>query len=41
MLVERSGNFHVGRIDELRLKLRFYGSRRMTFELSKEGHGIN
>ena len=29
------------RIDELHLKLPFYGSRRMTFELNGEGHVIN
>ncbi len=29
------------RIDELHLELPFYGSRRMTFELNKEGCGIN
>jgi putative transposase len=29
------------RIDELHLELPFYGSRRMTFELNKEGRGIN
>ena len=29
------------RIDELHLKWPFYGSRRMAFELSKEGCGIN
>jgi putative transposase len=29
------------RIDELHLELPFYGSRRMTFELNKEGHGVN
>ena len=29
------------RIDELRLELPFYGSRRMTFELNKEGRGVN
>jgi putative transposase len=29
------------RIDELHLLLPFYGSRRMTFELNKEGRGIN
>jgi putative transposase len=29
------------RIDELHLKLPFYGSRRMTFELNAEGRGIN
>jgi transposase InsO family protein len=29
------------RIDELHLELPFYGSRRMTFELSKEGRGVN
>ena len=29
------------RIDELHLELPFYGSRRMTFELSKEGPGVN
>src|ERR1700680_150186 len=29
------------RIDELHLELPFYGSRRMTFELSKEGRGLN
>ncbi len=28
-------------IDELHLELPFYGSRRMTFELGKEGHGVN
>ncbi len=28
-------------IDELHLELPFYGSRRMTFELNKEGRGIN
>ena len=27
------------RIDELHLELPFYGSRRMTFELNKEGRG--
>jgi putative transposase len=29
------------RIDELHLELPFYGSRRMTFELIKEGRGVN
>ena len=29
------------RIDELHLDLPFYGSRRMTFELNKEGHKLN
>ena len=29
------------RLDELHLKLPFYGSRRMQFELVKEGHAIN
>ena len=29
------------RIDELHLELPFYGSRRMMFELNKEGHGVN
>ena len=29
------------RIDELHLELPFYGSRRMTFELNKEGRGLN
>src|ERR1700727_1233703 len=29
------------RIDELHLELPFYGSRRMTFELNKEGRGGN
>ena len=29
------------RIDELHLELPFYGSRRMTFELNKEGRGVN
>src|SRR5260370_9702082 len=29
------------RIDELHLELPFYGSRRMTFELTKEGRGVN
>ena len=29
------------RIDELHLELPFYGSRRMTFELDKEGRGVN
>ena len=29
------------RIDELHLELPFYGSRRMTFELNKEGCGVN
>jgi putative transposase len=29
------------RIDELHLDLPFYGSRRMTFELNKEGRGVN
>jgi putative transposase len=29
------------RIDELYLELPFYGSRRMTFELNKEGRGVN
>ena len=29
------------RIDELHLGLPFYGSRRMTFELNKEGRGLN
>src|SRR5271166_339933 len=29
------------RIDGLHLELPFYGSRRMTFELNKEGRGIN
>ena len=28
-------------IDELHLELPFYGSRRMTFELNKEGRGVN
>ena len=28
------------RIDELHLELPFYGSRRMTFELNKEGRGV-
>ena len=31
----------VRRIDELHLELPFYGSRRMTFELNKEGRGVN
>ena len=29
------------RIDQLHLELPFYGSRRMTFELNKEGRGVN
>jgi putative transposase len=29
------------RIDELHLDLPFYGSRRMTFELNREGRGVN
>jgi putative transposase len=29
------------RIDELHLELPFYGSRRMTFVLNKEGRGVN
>src|SRR5271166_336056 len=29
------------RIDELYLELPFYGWRRMTFELNKEGRGVN
>jgi putative transposase len=29
------------RIDELHLEMPFYGSRRMTFELNKEGRGVN
>jgi putative transposase len=29
------------RIDELHLALPFYGSRRMTFELNREGRGVN
>ena len=29
------------RIDELHLELPFCGSRRMTFELNKEGRGLN
>jgi len=29
------------RIDELHLELPFYGSRRMTFELNREGRGVN
>jgi putative transposase len=29
------------RLDELHLKLPFYGSRRMQFELNKDGHAIN
>ena len=29
------------RIDELHLELPFYGSRRMTFELNKDGRGVN
>ena len=29
------------RIDELHLELPFYGSRRMTFELNRQGHGVN
>src|ERR1700731_5126857 len=29
------------RIDELHLELPFYGSRRMTFELNKQGRGVN
>src|SRR5271155_4888639 len=29
------------RIDEVHLELPFYGSRRMTFELNKEGRGVN
>ena len=29
------------RIDELHLELPFYGSRRMLFELNKEGRGLN
>ena len=29
------------RIDELHLQLPFYGSRRMTFELNKEGRRVN
>ena len=29
------------RIDELHLELPFYGSRRLTFELNKEGRGLN
>ena len=36
----RSGGV-MRRIDELHLELPFYGSRRMTFELNKEGPGIN
>jgi len=28
------------RIDELHLELPFYGSRRMMFELNKEGRGV-
>jgi putative transposase len=28
-------------IDELHLELPFYGSRRMMFELNKEGRGVN
>jgi putative transposase len=29
------------RIDELHLELPFYGSRRMTFELNKQGRGVD
>ena len=29
------------RLDELHLELPFYGSRRMVFELNKEGRGVN
>ena len=29
------------RLDELHLKLPFYGSRRMQYELNKEGHALN
>ena len=29
------------RIDELHLKLPFYSSRRMTFQLNEEGRGVN
>jgi putative transposase len=29
------------RIDELHLELPFYGSRRMRFELNKEGRAVN
>jgi putative transposase len=29
------------RIDDLHLELPFYGSRRMMFELNKEGRGVN
>ena len=29
------------RIDELHLELPFFGSRRMTFQLNKEGRGVN
>ena len=29
------------RIDELHLELPFYGSRRMTFELNREGREVN
>ena len=29
------------RIDELHLELPFYGSRRMMFELNREGRGVN
>ena len=29
------------RIDELHLELPFFGSRRMTFQLNEEGHGVN
>lgn len=29
------------RLDELHLELPFYGSRRMTFELNRQGHAIN
>ena len=36
----RSGHGCAG-IDELHLGLLFYGSRRMTFELNKEGRAIN
>jgi putative transposase len=28
------------RIDELHLELPFFGSRRMTFEMNKEGRGV-
>ena len=31
----------VRRIDELHFDFPFYGSRRMTFELNKEGRGLN